>query len=912
MAAIVINVAGQYDDKAISQAQKRLNDLKGSAAKAGGGVAGAFTNAGAQLSALGGSMVAFGGKMTKSVTLPIVGIGVGAAVAFDKVDTALDSVASATGATGETLAGLQDSFRTVAANSASNIDDVAVAIGELNTRLGLTGKPLESVSTAMLDLARVTGTDVATATRTVTRAMNDMGISAGDAGPFMDMLLVTSQQTGVTIDTLAEKMAKFGSPLRQVGFSAEEAAAMIGSFEKAGVNTDLVMGSLRISLGKMAKAGEKDLPAALGKGIDAIKNAATGGEAAAKAIELFGSRAGPDMAAAIREGRLEVGDLVAMLETSEGALAATTEAVEGPQEQFARLKNQAMLLGASFAEMALPIVDRVIPAVRSVISWFQNLDPNVKQTIVTVAAVAAAVGPLIMILGKLVMGIGAVSTAIGFLIANPVVLVIVGIVAAIAALVVGLKHAYENFEGFRNVVDAVWEGIQKAVAYVVDWFMSYVWPILEEVFGYIKTGLAVLWKAYTVYWGFIWSIVKKVVAWFMEYVWPTLDKVFQLVGKALPVLWNAYKTYWTMIANAVRTVVGWFMSYVWPVLSKVFGFIGTALGVLWNAYQRYWTFIWNLVKRVVSWFMDTMWPVIKTAFDNAKRGAEILWAGIRAAFDLIQSHVRKVIDNVKTVLEGIGKVVSTVVGFFDKIRQGIVDKVTAALDWLKGLGDRIKTAIGDVSRLLYNIGRSILTGLLDGMKKGWETVSGWVGNVGGWIANLKGPIQKDRKLLIPQGRAIMQGLNVGLRSGFRETQDVLGDIESGIVEAGRFASIVDRLRGAGLNSASLQEIVAAGPGAGATIGAAVLAGGSDAISEINRLEALLRGAGQAVGDVGSRSAVDRGAGGIGGTTVTLQAGAIQLTVGAGATIQDQPALEAEIRAAVETGLRDLAREIRAS
>ncbi len=112
-------------------------------------------------------------------------------------------------------------------------------------------------------------------------------------GGFLDKLLVTSQQTGASIASLASEMYRYGSPLRQVGFSVNETMATLGAFEKAGVNTKLVMGSLRIALGKMAKAGEKDLPAGLAKGIAAIKSAKTGGEAAAKAIELFGARAGP-------------------------------------------------------------------------------------------------------------------------------------------------------------------------------------------------------------------------------------------------------------------------------------------------------------------------------------------------------------------------------------------------------------------------------------------------------------------------------------------------------------------------------------------------------------------------------------------------------------------------------------------
>lgn len=1003
MAAIVINIAGSYDDKAIGQAQRDLDKLKGGAAAASAGMAGAFTSAGAKLKTLGASVAATGASFTRGLTLPIVGIGAASIIAFNQVDKALDDVAVATGATGKTLEGLQASFRTVAEGSASSMEDVSIAIGELNTRLGLTGAPLEDVASKMLDLARVTGTDVASATRTVTRAMNDMGIGAADAGPFMDMLLVTSQQTGIGLDTLADKMARFGSPLRQVGIDAETSAAMIGAFEKAGVNTDLVMGSLRISLGKLAKEGAKDLPAALSKAIESIKNAESGGKAAAKAIEIFGSRAGPDMAAAIREGRLEVGDLVTMLQDSEGALATTAAAVEGPQEAMARLKNQATLVGASFATALLPAFEALLPIVQDVANWFKSLSPETIELAVKIAAVAAAIGPLLLIAGKLIGIIGAISTALGFLAANPVVLIIAGI----AALVAGLIYAYKNFEGFRNVVDAVWNGIQVVVGAVVDWFMKYVWPILQEAFGYIQTALGVLWKAYATYWGFIFEIVKKVAAWFMEYVWPTLSKVFDGIGVALGLLWEAYKAYWTFILNAVRVVVDWFMTYVWPTLSRVFSMIGTALGVLWDAYKQYWTLILGIIKTVVNWIMETGWPFIRDAFNNMKRGAEILWQGIQAAFTAIKSHIETQINLVLGILRGIGSIVSTVVGFFLSIQQGIRDKLMQAVTFVSGIPGKIIEALGSLASTLYSAGSDLIQGLINGIGSMgsalWNYVTSFIRDnvvngvksvlrigspsrvmmdVGKWIPiglargiasteqavrdaarklaeastaearkaakdALQDAQQAARELARRTAQVIRDSAVEGLdrvKDKAREVLDyvrgvrddvrafggvmsvefdrgtltasgILAQMRDRLSAARAFTAAVTQLRGLGLNNASLQEIIKAGPESGREIAQALAAGGRSAVAEVNALEAALAGTGAFLGDVGARSQYGTSASsaqGVLDTTVQVQSGAVVINFGAGVNAQDAAEIRTEIAKAVQQGLRELAREIRAS
>lgn len=1003
MAAIVINIAGSYDDKAIGQAQRDLDKLKGGAAAASAGMAGAFTSAGAKLKTLGASVAATGASFTRGLTLPIVGIGAASIIAFNQVDKALDDVAVATGATGKTLEGLQASFRTVAEGSASSMEDVSVAIGELNTRLGLTGAPLEDVASKMLDLARVSGTDVASATRTVTRAMNDMGIGAADAGPFMDMLLVTAQQTGIGIDTLADKMARFGSPLRQVGIDAQTSAALIGTFEKAGVNTDLVMGSLRISLGKLAKEGATDLPAALAKSIDQIKNAESGGKAAAKAIEIFGSRAGPDMAAAIREGRLEVGDLVAMLHDSEGALATTAAAVEGPQEAMARLKNQATLVGASFATALLPAFEALLPIVQDVANWFKSLSPETIELAVKIAAVAAAIGPLLLVAGKLIGIIGAISTALGFLAANPVVLIIAGI----AALVAGLIYAYKNFEGFRNVVDAVWSGIQAAVGYVVNWFQTYVWPILQEIFGYIGVALGYLGEVFAAAWGAIWQVVQKVAAWFMEYVWPTLDTVFQLIGQALPVLWNAYKTYWTLIFNAVKVVAEWFMTYVWPTISTVFRLVGTGLGVLWGAFKTYWTFIFDLVRTVASWFMEYVWPTIRDAFDNAKKGAQVLWQGIQTAFNAIKGAVETAINAVVSILKGIGNVVATVIGFFASIRQGIIDKFTEAVTFVAGIPGKIISAIGSLASTLFSAGIDLVQGLINGIgamgSALWNYVRNFIqSNVVNGIKGVLG-ISSPSKVMMGVGKWIPIGLANGIKQteqavrdaarklaeattdeakkaakdALKEAQQAAKDLarqtaqtirdsavegldrvkekarevldyvrgvrddvrafgsvtnlefDRGTLTAGQivaqmrdrlanaqaFTAAVSQLRSLGLNNASLQQIIQAGPDSGREIAQALASGGASAVAEVNQLESWLAQTGQFLGDVGAQSqfgTTAASAQGVVDTQVNVANGAVVINFGAGVSGQDAAAIRDEIGRAVQQGLAELAREIRAS
>ena len=350
------------------------------------------------------------GESTSKLAAPFVGLGVISAKAALDYDNAVDSIIIGTGAVGEKMEGLEASFKKIAAKVPQDMAQSSQAVADLNTRLGLTGEDLESLSVTMLDASRMLGEDLGGMIAQSTKAMNDWGVSAKDSASFMDMLFVASQETGISISSLSEQLYKFGSPLRQMGFDVETVTAMLGSFEKAGVNTELVMGSMRIALGKMAKAGIKDLPEALRASIAAIKNAKTGGEAATIALKVFGAKAGPDMAAAIREGRLEVDELVTSLGKSEGAINRTAEATDGFTEQMGRMKNQVALSLEPLGTKIVKIAEDYMP---SLLEKLENFSADCSESKIKIIALTAGLGAGSFVLGHYTIALAGLVTNIG-------------------------------------------------------------------------------------------------------------------------------------------------------------------------------------------------------------------------------------------------------------------------------------------------------------------------------------------------------------------------------------------------------------------------------------------------------------------------------------------------------------------
>jgi cell division protein FtsL len=330
----------------------------------------------------------------------IGGIAVAALKLADKYDRAMDTIRIGTGATGEALADLEKSFQSVAGEVPDDIDLVSQVIADLNTRTGQTGEGLETLAKQILDLSRLTRTDAATNVAALTRLYGDWTVATEDQAAANDALFRASQATGIGIDKLSESLVQFGAPLRNIGFDIAESTALLAKWEKEGVNTELALGGLKIALGNFAKQGI-DAKEGLADLVAQIEEVGPGAEAMALGVTAFGSRAGPDMTAAILEGRFAIEEYVDVVENGEETIASATEATQGFGEQFAKLKNQvAVAVGPivkDFAGIAEGLGNAVylLPALGGLLgrgigkAWTKAGGPAIKAII---AATGAAAG----------------------------------------------------------------------------------------------------------------------------------------------------------------------------------------------------------------------------------------------------------------------------------------------------------------------------------------------------------------------------------------------------------------------------------------------------------------------------------------------------------------------------------------
>ena len=249
-------------------------------------------------------------------------LGREAVEAYKEFDTGRDNVIKTTGATGDAAKKLTDSYSNVASSVKGSFDSIGSAVGEVSTRFGFAGKELETATEDFVKFADITGTDATTAVQLVSRAMGDAGIESKNYKELLDDLATASQASGISVDKLTEMITKYGAPMRALGMDTKDSISIFSAWEKAGVNTEIAFSGMKKAISNWGKAN-KDPKKEFQKTLDEIEKTPDIATATSKAIEVFGAKAGPDLADAIKGGRFEYSDFLKLLKSSKGTVENT-------------------------------------------------------------------------------------------------------------------------------------------------------------------------------------------------------------------------------------------------------------------------------------------------------------------------------------------------------------------------------------------------------------------------------------------------------------------------------------------------------------------------------------------------------------------------------------------------------------
>lgn len=281
----------------------------------------------------------FGKAAGGALAAGVVAAGIGKAL-YDigaEFDDAFDKIQTQTGATGDRLGKLKDDFKDVVGSVPAEFDDASTALAGFEQRMDLSHPALRRLTKQVLELSRITETDVQENVESISRLFGDWSVRTGDQNETLDEMFRLTQATGIGFSDLSRLMVQFGSPLRQLGFGFEESAAMFARFEREGVNMQTLLPGLRMALKNIAVPTD-DLAAMFKKlGVntrdphDALlqifdllsKDKISESDQTLLASSVFGGRAWADMKAAIEEGRFEFGDLIQTMKQGKQTIRGT-------------------------------------------------------------------------------------------------------------------------------------------------------------------------------------------------------------------------------------------------------------------------------------------------------------------------------------------------------------------------------------------------------------------------------------------------------------------------------------------------------------------------------------------------------------------------------------------------------------
>ena len=541
----------QYDSlqREIAETETKLKDLEDQAKNTDEALS-TIGQAGTTLQNVGDKATETGKTLTKNVTTPIVAVGAASMAAFNEVDKGLDIVTRATGATGAELDSLHESMKTVYSEMPVTAEEAGAAIGEVNTRFGVTGKQLEDLSEIFLKFSSITGTDVATNVDNVDKIMKKYGVDASKTEQVLGLLTNASQKTGPNINQLESTLNSNGAALKEMGFDLTESVNLLAQLEANGVDSSTAMTGFKKAVANATKEG-KSADEALAEMIDSIKNASSETDALAAATELFGAKGAPEMTQAIREGRLSLEDISGTLDQYSGKVDTTFQNTQSASDDakiaFNNLKLAGSELGNSIGSVLSPIIKSLSEKLKDLKAWFDNLSPGMKETIVKVALIAATIGPLLIVIGKVITAVGtilklfpaikagilAVNAALA---ANPIGAVIIAITALVAAFVL----LWNNCESFRQFWINAWDAIKQtceAAWNAISGFFSDAWNAIVSTFEGIGSWFSDRWNDVTAAFSTVSSFFEET----FGSAWSAITTAFEAVGSFFSTCWDAVK-----------------------------------------------------------------------------------------------------------------------------------------------------------------------------------------------------------------------------------------------------------------------------------------------------------------------------------------------------------------------------------
>lgn len=695
---------------------------------------------GEKLQTVGNKISSVGQKL-----LPVTGVVTGLGTAAD-FDSAMSRVAAVSGATGLDFDSLRDKAREMGAKTKFSATEAADAMNYMAMAGWKTEDMLSGIEGVMY-LAAASGEDLATTSDIVTDALTAFGLTAADSGHFADVLAAASSNANTNVSMMGETF-KYCAPVAgALGFSVEDTAEAIGLMGNAGIKASQAGTSMRSIMTNLT--GDVKLSgAAIGDVTIATTNAdgsmrslsailadcrvafsgMTEAEKANNAETLVGKNAMSGFLALMNAAPEDIEKVSGAVNNCKDAAKNMADTMQDNLEgQLTILKSQLQELAISFGDLLMPAVRSIVSGLQGMVDVLNAMPDGVKRVIMIVALLAAALGPVLIIIGKTLSAIGTIMTwapklagAISAvkgafavlsatMMANPIAIVI----AAIAALVVAFIYLWNTNEEFRQ------------------------------------------------FWIRLWNEIKKVAV-----------QVWTAVSQFLVSAWNGIRNTAVAVWNGIRTVITTVMNGIRTVISTVWNGIRTIISTVLNGIRGTVNSVWNGIRNTISSVVNGIKNTVSGDF-NA------MWSGIRSTISGIYNTIRDGLGNAVNYITGLASAgwrwgADIINGIVNGIRSCIGAVASAVTDVANTIRSHLHFSVPDEGPLtdFESWMPDFMSGLAEGIEKSRGMVKAAVNSVAADMVISPQMAVADSGVMTGTGTSGGADLTAGIVAALK---DVLGD-----------------------------------------------------------------------------------------------------------------------------------------
>ena len=677
------------------------------------------TKVGNNITGIGKSMTSVGSTLTKSVTVPLLGIGTAGLKVASDFDSAMSGVKAISGATGKEFDALRAKAIELGGETAFSANEVAEAMTEM-AKAGWDSQQILDGMSGVLDAAAASGENLGTVSTIVADAMTGFGMEAKESTRVADLLTQAANSGTIGINDLGESF-KYIAPLANaMGISMEDTVTAISAMSMAGIKGSQAGTALSGVLSRLNGDNEKVRNTMKELGIE-ITNA----DGSFKSLDdivaiLRNSFAGMTdeqkaYYATILAGQEGQKGLLALLNLSEdeyNKIAKSMDNASGVAKETAKVMRDNLsadveeLMG-SLESLAITLASLIVPALRDFVQWltqlvnkFTALSPETQKTILTIAGIAAAIGPVLLVLGKLTSSVGSIITTFGKIpgaiakakgaftavsaaiggISAPVV----AVVAVIAVLIAAFVNLWKTNEEFRNKMTAIWDGIKskfesfaqgivdrlnalgfdfenfgEVVKAIWDGFCSLLAPIFEGVFNQVSVILGSALDALTG----IFDVFIGIFTGNWDQAWQGVKEIF---GAVWDLIKGTFESWAIAFKGIADTVLGWFgttWDETWTNIKQFF--VDT-----WNGITTFFSNVINAIKMAVSNFITTIINFFAQLPTNIANF-------ITNAYNSVVTWVSNMVAKAREMGQNF---LNTVVSFFTQLPGKVLQFITSALN----------------------------------------------------------------------------------------------------------------------------------------------------------------------------------------------------------------------------------------